>query len=103
MAPANVPEGGGYVDVRCREAMELWRSEARRALERTPETATACLHVLKLGPVVFAGVNAEVFSVMAERLRQAAGWERLYVVGYADGLRWLSRPAGDICRRWLRG
>jgi len=42
-------------------------------------------HVLKIGPLTLVGINAEVFSKMAEQLRALTGIQKLYVVGYADG------------------
>ncbi len=77
----------GYVDTRIHEAMRAWYEETRRLIENgaAPATVEAYVHILKIGPAVFIGINAEVFSVMAERLRKNIGMERLFVVGYANG------------------
>ncbi|MDD5599628.1 MAG: hypothetical protein PHV82_16910, partial [Victivallaceae bacterium] len=82
-----INHGDCYGTSRLRMAMDNWYEETKNLLAngQAPRSITAYIHVLRIGPVVFAGVNAEVFSKMAGRLRQATGIELLYVVGYTDG------------------
>jgi hypothetical protein len=51
---------------------------------RAPTSVTTDLQVVRIGPVRFAAIGAEVFSRMAADLRSACG-PRCYVVGYANG------------------
>lgn len=69
------------------EAMKEWSRDTKPLIlkGRAPAAAEGCVHIFKIGPVFFAGMNAEVFSRMAGSLRKASGIERLFVVGYADG------------------
>lgn len=76
-----------YVNTRVFAAYCQWYAETLAIIEKkqnhTP--ASAYIHVLKIGPAIFAGMNMEVFSSMAKQLRQASGQSQLYVVGYCDG------------------
>lgn len=78
------------------EAWNSWYEETRNLIEsgKAPEVAMAYIHILNIGPVTFVGINAEVFSRMAEQLRQATGLQRLYVVGYANGCMGYLAPRG---------
>lgn len=71
---------------RARRAYDQWRDEALAALaeNRAPKSVTTDLQVVRIGPVRFAAIGAEVFSRMAADLRSACG-PRCYVVGYANG------------------
>jgi dTDP-4-amino-4,6-dideoxygalactose transaminase len=42
------------------------------------------IHAVRIGPMVFVGFGAEVFSIMGDRLRESIGPDT-YVVGYANG------------------
>jgi hypothetical protein len=72
---------------RCRDAADRWEQEMRRSADNgtAPRSAPLEVQVISLGAVTFVGFGAEVFSVMADDLREAAG-RRVYVVGYANGL-----------------
>lgn len=76
-----------YINNRVYEAMCAWYDESKELIKRKNDIkpAMAHIHLLKIGPVIFAGINAEVFSKMAEQLRKATGLKQLYVVGYTDG------------------
>ncbi len=80
-------EEDGYLNNRMHSALQSWYDETKGLIEKNipPDPAIAYIHMLKLGPVIFVGLNSEVFSKMAEDLREAAGLRQLYVVGYADG------------------
>jgi len=70
---------------RWRLAMEEWRQAALKSVENgTDTTETIHLTALRLGPVTFAGIGAEVFSRMGDDLRRRCG-PMTYVLGYADG------------------
>ncbi|OGV49650.1 MAG: hypothetical protein A2X49_03495 [Lentisphaerae bacterium GWF2_52_8] len=68
-------------------AMLGWYEETKNLIRNgnAPHIAEAYIHILKLGPVFFVGINAEVFSQMADKLREDSKLKRLFVVGYADG------------------
>ncbi|MFA6104608.1 MAG: neutral/alkaline non-lysosomal ceramidase N-terminal domain-containing protein [Victivallaceae bacterium] len=72
---------------RFREAIRIWSEETIEIIEnkRPLKPAMAYAHILKIGPLTLVGINAEVFSKMAEQLRALTGIKKLYVVGYADG------------------
>jgi hypothetical protein len=72
---------------RLHRVLNIWYEETRYLLanKQAPHSISAKVHILQIGPVTFVGINAEVFSKMAEQLRQTTGFESLYVVGYADG------------------
>ncbi len=63
-----------------------WRRETLALLagESAPTTIPVDIQVVRIGPVAFVAVSAEVFSRLAVDLRAAAG-PRVYVVGYANG------------------
>ncbi len=72
---------------RFREAIRIWSEETSEIIEkkRPLKPAMAYLHILKMGPLTLVGINAEVFSKMAEQLRALTGIQKLYVAGYTDG------------------
>jgi hypothetical protein len=76
-----------YVNNRLYEALNIWHDETKKLIEINDiqKSARAYIHILKLGPIVFAGINAEVFSIMAEQLRNETNLEHIYTLGYADG------------------
>jgi neutral ceramidase len=70
-------------------AMREWRDDTLALLEQgtppdEPWTAPIDIQVLRIGPVRFAALGAEVFSRMADELRAIHG-PHTYVVGYANG------------------
>jgi hypothetical protein len=70
-----------------RRAVQAWR---RSMLERVnsghrPSTEDVELFGIRIGPAVFIGVNAEVFSSFTDRVRGQTGRAPLYTVGYANG------------------
>jgi hypothetical protein len=68
-----------------RGAIREWRDETLVLLERgAPSSVATDMLVLRIGPVAFVGIGAEVFSRMADELRTALG-PHTYVVGYANG------------------
>ncbi|OPZ26520.1 MAG: Neutral ceramidase precursor [Lentisphaerae bacterium ADurb.BinA184] len=70
---------------RQRRAMTAWRDETLAALAAGPATSRETdLQILRIGPATFVGIGAEVFSRLADDLRQVCG-PRVYVVGYANG------------------
>jgi len=81
-----VAEAEGYVADRVRASATAWRE----LMIRKHEEGTLPMHwpleaqVLRIGPVRVVCLGAEVFSRMADELREAAG-EPLYVAGYANG------------------
>jgi hypothetical protein len=68
-------------------AIEHWR----RALISALDAGAMLTHreieifVVGIGPVVFVGANAELFSHFTDWLRQATG-RQVYTVGYANGV-----------------
>lgn len=79
--------GDNYINNRLYEARSIWYDEMKELIKNNiiSEHAMAYIHILKFGPVIFVGVNGEVFSKMAEQLCQAMGYKQLYIVGYANG------------------
>ena len=77
------------------EAFQLWAAETREIIEkkRLLSPAVGYAHIVKIGPVTLVGINAEVFSKMADQLRNLTGCQRLYVVGYTDGCIGYMAPA----------
>lgn len=72
---------------RLHEAFAMWEKDTREIIENKRPLAPAVgyAHIVKLGPVTLAGINAEVFSKMADQLRELTGIQKLYVIGYTDG------------------
>jgi hypothetical protein len=67
------------------KAIEDWKDEAlQRCGDDTPPMVRAELQMIRIGPLTFTAVGAEVFSRLAEDLRAAFGPYH-YVVGYANG------------------
>ena len=69
-----------------RRAVENWRQTMAAAVRRGQAVrhGDAELFAVRFGRVVMIGLNAEVFSEFADRLRARAG-RTVYVVGYANG------------------
>lgn len=69
------------------EAIRIWSQETAEIIDgkRPLQPAIAHVHILKIGGIVWVGINAEVFSRMTSELREMTGVRQLYVVGYADG------------------
>lgn len=76
-----------YANNRLYEVFNTWYNETKEIIEKGKSIfpIAAYIHILKIGPVIFIGINAEVFSKMAEELRRESGFKNLYVVGYTDG------------------
>ncbi|OGV65479.1 MAG: hypothetical protein A3K19_10345 [Lentisphaerae bacterium RIFOXYB12_FULL_65_16] len=76
----------GYIKIRYGEAMTEWRDATLAALRNgtAPATHDTTLQVVRIGPVSWVCVPAEVFSRLADELR-AAHTPKTYVVGYANG------------------
>jgi neutral ceramidase len=74
---------GDFHDVQ----MKAWRDETLALIEKgNPlDYIESDLQALRIGPVRFAAIGAEVFSRMAEELRAAVG-KHTYVIGYSNGL-----------------
>ncbi len=72
---------------RFREAIRIWSDETGEIIENKKplKPAISYTHILKIGGLTFIGINAEVFSKMAEQLRALTGIRKLYVTGYTDG------------------
>jgi neutral ceramidase len=70
-----------------RDAVGRWRMmiEERIAAGTIPRSVPVELQHVRLGSTHLLCVNAEIFSRLADDLRSATG-QRLYVVGYANGL-----------------
>jgi len=80
---------------RLREAFTMWENDTREIIENKKplDPAVGYAHVVKIGPVTLVGINAEVFSKMADQLRNMTGLQKLYVVGYTDGCIGYMAPA----------
>lgn len=76
----------GYVPDRARQTADAWQQRMRGRLERgtLPTHAEMVIQAVRIGPLTLVCLGAEVFSMMADELRQATG-RTLYVVGYANG------------------
>lgn len=72
---------------RYRDAIRIWRDETKEIIENKREIkpVVSYVHIIKIGHLTFVGINAEVFSIMAERLKELTGIQRLYISGYTDG------------------
>ncbi|MBI4579886.1 MAG: neutral/alkaline non-lysosomal ceramidase N-terminal domain-containing protein [Planctomycetes bacterium] len=70
-----------------RRAIGVWRHNMTEAVKKQAglDTAEAELFGVRLGNTVTIGINAEVFSVLADDLRRRTGTS-VYVVGYANGV-----------------
>jgi neutral ceramidase len=70
-----------------RRAAENWRRARIADLQqnRAADSREVELFAAGLGPIVFVGVNAEVFSAMSDLIRQQTG-RPVHIVGYANGL-----------------
>lgn len=83
---AALPEN--YVNKRLVATYLEWGKHTLKMIEgKNPAfmETEAHLHLLKIGPCKFAGINAEVFSHMADNIRAATKNKNLYVIGYTDG------------------
>lgn len=68
-----------------RKAIDEWKKETLETLEAgPPENTTVEIQIIRVGPVVFTAVGAEVFTRFAEELRAECG-PQMYVVGCANG------------------
>ncbi|HSW44574.1 MAG TPA: neutral/alkaline non-lysosomal ceramidase N-terminal domain-containing protein [Phycisphaerae bacterium] len=76
----------GYVPDRYRDAISLWEQQAVACVTDSRATFSSPLatQVVRIGPVRFVCLGAEVFSRMADELRSRAAGP-LYVAGYANG------------------
>ncbi len=72
---------------RYRRAVAGWRRFRLEAIRegRSPGWRDAELFAVRVGGAAFLGVNAEVFSELADLIRARAGGP-VYVVGYANGV-----------------
>lgn len=73
---------------RYRRALEKWRRSRIEEVRsgRCADAAEMEVFGVRLGAVAVLGVNAEVFSVFTDLVRQATG-RNVYTVGYANGVR----------------
>lgn len=79
-------EETGYVADRYRDAIDVWERTMIAKIAK-PGWAPAIpmdVQLVRFGETMWVCVGAEVFSVMADELRNRLG-EKLYVVGYANG------------------
>lgn len=68
-----------------RRAIEHWRRTMRESARNGVKTESEVeLFGARIGPLVFVGVNTEVFSRFTAMLREATA-QPVYVVGYANG------------------
>lgn len=76
-----------YSRDRCREAANRWKQSMIERMERkNPLTETQIeLAVISLGRVYWVCINAEIFSLFTEGIRQAIH-HRVYTVGYSNGV-----------------
>jgi hypothetical protein len=67
--------------------MQDWAQETIRLIEngKIYKLVTAFFQVIDIGLITYVGINAEVFSRMADILKERTGQNQLYVVGYANG------------------
>jgi Neutral/alkaline non-lysosomal ceramidase, N-terminal len=80
-------EPGSYGSRCVQEAMEEWAQDTINLLDsgEYPKSVVSFFQIINIGPVTYVGINAEVFSIMADMLREKTGKSKLYVVGYANG------------------
>lgn len=77
----------GYVPDRYRDSVATWQRMRLEKLEGSGETSVGVpldIHLVRFGPVCLVCLAAEVFSVMADELRERVDIP-LYIVGYANG------------------
>lgn len=66
-------------------AITAWKDETLELLQGDPPlSATTVLQVIRIGPLTFTAIGAEVFSRLGEELGEIHGPGN-YVVGYANG------------------
>jgi hypothetical protein len=80
-------EPGSYISNCVSEAMIEWGQETIDLLNsgKIAKSITAFFQIIKIGPITYVAINAEVFSKMADMLREKAGQSKLYIIGYANG------------------
>ncbi len=68
-------------------AMREWARDTIGLINegKKPESGELFFQIIKIGPLSYVGINAEVFSPMADTLRKETGQGQLYIVGYANG------------------
>lgn len=68
-------------------AVLRWREVQQDAIRKGTSalTRTAEIHAVRFGDIVLVGLNAEIFSMFNDWLRQKCGMEKIAVVGYANG------------------
>ncbi len=73
---------------RYRRAVEKWRKSRIDEVQsgRCPTSADMEIFAVRIGRAAVLGVNAEVFSVFTDLVRQATG-RSVYTVGYSNGVR----------------
>jgi neutral ceramidase len=73
---------------RYRRALEKWRRSRIEEVRtgQCPDSAEMEIFGIRLGPAAILGLNAEVFSVFTDLVREATGRD-VYTVGYANGVR----------------
>jgi hypothetical protein len=84
---AALRDDGSYARQRYHAAVDIWRQRMLQAHASASlsSSSTIELHLVTIGDVHLLCINAEVFSRFADDLRVATG-ERIYVVGYANGV-----------------
>ena len=66
-------------------AIEDWKEDTLALLQkRSPLCTPVVLQLIRIGPLVFTAIGAEVFSSLGDELRAAEGPGN-YVVGYSNG------------------
>ena len=76
-----------YISNRTYQAMQDWAKDTIRLIESGEDykSVTAFFQIINIGLITYVGINAEVFSRMADILKEKTGQKQLYVVGYANG------------------
>lgn len=76
-------------------AVRLWREVQANSIRKgvSAHTRPAEIHAVRLGDIILVGLNAEIFSVFNDWLRQECGADKVAVMGYTNG------DMGYICPR----
>ena len=83
-------------------AITNWKDDTLALLKNDPPLCTPMvLHLIRIGPLVYTAIGAEVFSRLGDELRAAEGPGN-YVVGYANGNIGYLPFRESLSRRWLR-
>jgi hypothetical protein len=90
-----LPDDGTYGPHRYQQAVAIWRERMLHAFREgiLPDAAEIELQRIDFGGVDLLCINAEIFSRFGDDLRTASGRERVYVIGYANGVIGYVSPA----------